>query len=64
MSVHHGLWCASRVGTNGLPYDFSMNRFLLQIECYFPKLIQNRILKKLNERFGQNLYGLKPPDNV
>ena len=64
MSVHHGLWCASRVGSNGLPNDFSMNRFLLQIGHYFPKLIQNRIKKRLNERFDQKLYGLKPPENV
>ena len=64
MSVHHGLWCTSRVGKNGLPNDLSNNRLLLQIGRLFPNFMKNRRKKKLNEQFDHELYGLKPPENI
>ena len=64
MSVHHGLWCASRLGLNGMPNDLALSRFALQIGNYFPNYFENKIKRRLNARFDHHLYGLEPPDNV
>ncbi|XP_060083828.1 flavin-containing monooxygenase 5-like [Ylistrum balloti] len=61
LSTRRGAWVLNRVGTNGLPIDFTHSRLVVWANNLCPLWIKAPIARyRLNSRFDHAAYGLKP----
>ncbi|XP_040216086.1 flavin-containing monooxygenase 5-like isoform X2 [Rana temporaria] len=61
LSTRRGAWLINRVCDNGFPFDIVMTtRFNAKLLTAFPKLSNNFMEKKVNNRVDHDNFGLKP----
>lgn len=62
LSTRRGSWVTNRIGNNGIPIDYLMNRnFIYDMRNLVPRNLVNALIENMmNNRFDHALYGLRP----
>jgi len=60
LSTRRGAWIVKRVGPNGVPFDFTINRINGLIAKYFPNYFLDKVENAINQEFDHALYNMKP----